>query len=69
MWNSKFFLDCCDFGDNISDLANGVVKPTVSMGVVCTQRDATEFDIIYEKADEELYKAKREGKNCFKISE
>lgn len=53
----------------VSGLANGVVKPTVSMGVVCTQRDATEFDIIYEKADEELYKAKREGKNCFKISE
>ena len=50
-------------------LANGIVNPTVSMGVVCTQRDTTEFDVIYEKADEELYKAKREGKNCFKISQ
>lgn len=37
------------------------------MGVVCTQRDATEFDIIYEKADEELYKDKREGKTALKF--
>lgn len=38
-------------------------KVTVSLGMICIVNEITNFELIYEKADKELYKAKRGGRN------
>ena len=43
--------------------------PTVSMGGIVILNENTEFEKIYDEADKELYKSKREGKDRFSIRE
>lgn len=38
-------------------------RVTVSLGMICMVNEITNFELIYEKADKELYKAKRGGRN------
>lgn len=45
---------------------NGIVGLTASVGI-CLSRHAQPFEHLYSKADQALYRAKREGKHTFRI--
>jgi len=39
-------------------------RVTVSIGIATCSRDATDYDLLFEIADERLYQAKAAGRNC-----
>lgn len=41
---------------------------SVSMGAACRQKEES-FDSLFNRADQALYEAKREGKSCYRIAE
>ena len=41
-----------------------VVKPTISIGVAAFPDDARTADVLLRKADEALYRAKKDGRDC-----
>ncbi len=55
--------------DNSIETTEGMIKVTISVGV-CVLRGGKQFDVdsIIKVADESLYKAKDNGRNCIEIS-
>lgn len=56
----------CDLMNKEISWNNNIQKISLSVGAIVTNK-VTNFDILYNKADEILYEVKRNGKNGFKI--
>ena len=55
----------CDIVRNIESKKYNNLKITVSVGVAITSEDIKTFEMLYKKADEALYVAKKNGKDGF----
>lgn len=49
------------------DIAGRAVRITASIGVIQYSQEAVSIEALLARADEALYRSKREGRNCFRV--
>lgn len=47
---------------------HSLIKVTASIGITCAKKDCSSFQALYKAADEALYKAKHNGRNCIVLN-
>lgn len=60
---------CIDALSSVFDLAGHEVRVGVSIGIVVSSAPHASVDVVMQQADQAMYKAKREGRNRYRVFE
>ncbi|TEW46778.1 GGDEF domain-containing protein [Psychromonas algicola] len=52
----------------VNSADNSQVKVTASIGITCATKECSSFQVLYKAADEALYQAKHNGRNCIIVN-